>query len=112
MGSFKIAIFGLKVRVANNAPALEKQLRRAGFDGLAFDEDACGLTFLPGGNSGATDAVIYIDGNSAGTIAHEASHLVDFCFEHYGIGPGAESTEIRAYLMGYCVKKITKLVSR
>jgi len=39
--------------------------------------------------------------------AHECSHMVDFIFDQLGIDTGLETTEPRAYLMGFLFRELS-----
>jgi len=52
-------------------------------------------------------SMVIPEGTSAGTIAHESLHIVDFLCDELGIPITIENTEIRGYMIGYIVNCIT-----
>lgn len=51
-------------------------------------------------------AMVLPDGLSAGTVAHESLHMVDFICDAIGIPIDLENTEIRGYMIAHIVNSV------
>lgn len=52
------------------------------------------------------------DGISCGVWVHEASHLVDFIFDHLGLPTKLGNTELRAYMIEHIFNEICSIKER
>lgn len=59
---------------------------------------------------GSIFSIVLSPESNISTWAHEASHLVDFIFDYLGIHPGVESTENRAYMVGYVTSRFAEIM--
>ena len=86
-------------------------LRKRGFNPIPCDRSHYGLVSMEESDEGQVMiALVITPYGDYGTIVHEASHIVDFIFEHLGILPGSESTETRAYVLGYIFEKTAEMI--
>lgn len=64
-------------------------------------------------HKGAYNVVMILhDGNSFGTIAHEALHAVNYIYKHYGVRADERNDEHAAYFLGRLVDSVGELVMK
>jgi len=44
-------------------------------------------------------------------VAHEASHVIDMCFDSRGVDPGQESMEVRSLLLEWLIGKLLPIIA-
>lgn len=89
----------LNFHKASYAPMTPEQ-RAAALAGWALYPDQSKLIFM-----------VLPVGVPQSTWVHEASHVVDFVFEHLGIDTGIEVTEVRAYMLGHIFASIEDIMA-
>lgn len=89
-------------------------LQARGFPAESFNDGAFyGLAcFNTDGNGNTIYSMIIASHAREDTISHECSHITDFLFDDFGIPPGMESTEIRAYLTSYLIGRTETIVAQ
>jgi len=87
-----------------------KKYYEKNFD-IDVGEDIHGLTCIACASHYPIDggnlfAICLPEGSDWDTYAHECSHIVDFISEEIGMPMNMDTTEPRAYLMGYIFKQL------
>lgn len=104
----------LAVIVSNDTKKAITQLRKE-FPGLEIDfhDKAAATTYdrvwIDNTTNSPCQLIIVIlgpHGFNFDTIAHEATHVVNFCFNYHGVKLDQENDEPQAYLLGYVAQKI------
>jgi len=111
IGIINLDIFHLIVAVFISDEDRCKDMERFGFQPEPETRSFRGLAVQSYDDQGHCFHAIVItpDGDDS-TITHEASHIVDFLFDHLGIPGDMGSTELRAYLSSYLIERTRQMV--
>lgn len=110
--SFKICpvdIYELDVAFFWDAEGMARVYERDLDIHLEIDPDAVkARAYMHGMEDGSVRfAILMTDRADWWHYAHECSHMVDFIFDQLGIDTGLETTEPRAYLMGFLFRELS-----
>jgi len=109
---FRVPIYGVKVRVYEGDPGrISKELNFVFEPGHETEIDTCDGAVFDHGNG--TYTFIVVEKATIGrVISHEVYHLTTQILSYVGVRQTPEGNEAHAYLLGFLMDKILKLLNR
>ncbi|MDR1417024.1 MAG: hypothetical protein LBJ57_06360 [Prevotellaceae bacterium] len=107
-----VPIFDVTVFVYS-CSSVHQFMRRRGYEVGSERRTAKACTFYERGASGAMHLCSVFGGGaglSAGTVVHEAVHIVSMIFQMKGVAPDLDNDEVQAYLTAFVFNEVSKLL--